>query len=153
MASTNKTTNLGLNNWTESDCPKRADFVSDNIIIDAMLGNHIKDSSLHLTADEKDRVSAPYSINTYYGTGEESTRLKYNYIPSIVLVCKKNSAFQTVSGSNVKMNAGIASLIGTTGGLLIEDNYVVVSQSEEAINGVFYNLNESAGEYLVIAFK
>ena len=53
MSSTNKTANLGLNSWIESDRPKRTDFVSDNTIIDNVLGNHVKDNGVHLTAEEK----------------------------------------------------------------------------------------------------
>ena len=41
MASSQFTTNLGLCNWLESDRPKRADFVSDNGIIDSVLGGHL----------------------------------------------------------------------------------------------------------------
>ena len=153
MASSNKTANLGLNNWTESDCPKRSDFVSDNQIIDNLVGNHIKDSSLHLTASEKDRVSAPFDINTYYGTGEESTTLQFNYIPSLVIVCKKNSLLQESKSSYVVVNSGVASSVGTTGGVRISNKIVTVEQSTSATDGVFYNLNNSSSEYMIITFK
>ena len=38
MSSTNKTTNLGLNQWTGNDSPKREDFNNDNQIIDEKIG-------------------------------------------------------------------------------------------------------------------
>ena len=42
MASTNKTEYLSLNAWVESDRPQRADFNSDNSIIDSALGAHLE---------------------------------------------------------------------------------------------------------------
>ena len=66
MASTNKTQNLGLNNWLETDKPKRIDFVSDNAIVDNILGTHIKDNDIHLTSSEKDRVSEPFEVRDLY---------------------------------------------------------------------------------------
>lgn len=153
MASSKKTANLGLNNWTETDCPKRSDFVSDNQIIDNLVGNHIKDSSLHLTSSEKDRVSVPFDINTYYGTGEASTELQFNYSPKFVIVCKKNSPLQTSKSSNIVINAAIASTVGVSGGIKISNKTVTVKQSATAENGIMYNLNDSNSEYMIITFK
>lgn len=153
MASTYKTANLGLNNWTETDCPKRSDFVADNLTIDSLVGNHIKDSSQHLTAEEKDRVSAPFDVITYYGTGEATTTIKLNYVPKLAIVCKKNSPFQKAATSYTVINSAIASSVGTTGGLVISNNTVVATQSSSATNSMFYNLNESTSEYMLITFK
>ena len=153
MASTNKTINLGLNNWLETDSPKRADFVSDNIIIDNLVGNHIKDGSLHLTADEKDRVGQPFDINTYYGTGDTFTTIKLNYIPRLAIICEKNSPYQTAGNGNIIVHSAIISDIGSTGGAEISENYVLAYQSTEATNGVVYNLNKSGSEYMLITFR
>ena len=153
MASTNKTTNLGLNNWIESDCPKRTDFVSDNLIIDNLVGNHIKDSSLHLSAEEKDRATQPFTAFTYYGTGETTTTVKFSFSPQLVIVCKKNSPF-TVAGIDYSIvNAAVVSNIGTSGGVTISDKTVTAKQSVQAENGVFYNLNKNGSEYLIVAFR
>ena len=65
MPSTNTTPNLGLNSWLSSDKPKRTDFVSDNTIIDTVLGTHISDSNLHLTSLQKDYVAEPYKIHIH----------------------------------------------------------------------------------------
>ena len=50
MASSNYTPNLHLSAWNASDRPKRADFVSDNTIIDTQLGGHIANSGIHVSA-------------------------------------------------------------------------------------------------------
>lgn len=54
MASTNKTTNLGLNQWLSSDAPKMADFNADNATIDSVIG---KLNSLN-TTDKTNLVNA-----------------------------------------------------------------------------------------------
>ena len=57
MATSNYTPNLHLSAWEATDRPKRADFVSDNTIIDTQLGGHIANGNIHLNADEKARLN------------------------------------------------------------------------------------------------
>lgn len=153
MGSSTKTTNLRLNNWTETDCPKRSDFVSDNLIIDNLVGSHIKDGSLHLSADEKDRVSEPFETCTIYGTGESTGEAKFNFTPKLVIMCMKNAPFNKHGSSYTTVNAGVATAVGTTGGVRISEYTVSFDQSTSAQNGVFYNLNNEDEEYILIAFK
>ena len=47
MASSYKTTHLGLNSWTGSDKPKRIDFVTDNEILDEALEDTVLLISSH----------------------------------------------------------------------------------------------------------
>ena len=46
MASTNKTANLDLNQWSLSDKPEMADFNADNLKIDTELSAHMAESAL-----------------------------------------------------------------------------------------------------------
>jgi hypothetical protein len=153
MSSTNKTTNLGLNNWIETDRPKRTDFVLDNNIIDTALGNHIKDNQLHLTAEEKQRVTAPFSVFTVYGTGESTVELTPGFNPSMAIVCKKGAPFCVTENGVTKVNAGIVTSGGTSGGLSISNNSVMLEQSSSAVDGVYYNLNEHKALYLAVVFR
>ena len=89
MSSTNKTSNLGLNSWIESDKPKRTDFVYDNTVIDRVLGNHVNDGNIHLTEDEKTKVQSPFVIHTIYGTGTATLNVKLGFVPSMVMIFKK----------------------------------------------------------------
>lgn len=153
MASSNKTTNLGLSQWLSTDSPKRSDFVSDNNIIDNILGNHINDANLHLSADEKTRVSEPYIIYTAYGSGEESTYLNVGFTPTLVFIFKKNAPFTEYSDSQTVVNSCVATSVGTTGGAIIEDNKVYLYQQEDTKAKILYNLNEKTAEYIVIVFR
>lgn len=153
MSSTNKTPNLGLNSWLESDRPKRTDFVSDNTIIDNVLGNHVKDNQVHLTAEEKQRATSPFEIFTIYGNGNASLQITPGFIPSMVIYCKKNAPCCVSESGYTKVNSGIATSKGTSGGISISNNTIVVQQNSAANNGILYNLNENQAQYLLIAFR
>lgn len=153
MSSTNKTSNLGLNSWLESDKPKRTDFIYDNNIIDNVLGGHISDESIHLTSEEKSRVQEPFSVKTVYGTGDSSVQVKPGFVPSMVIVYKLNSPLCQTEDSYTKVNAGVATSLGTSGGVTISDNVVTLQQDSTAQDGIFYNLNEQYSQYIAVMFR
>lgn len=153
MASTNKTSNLRLNNWIESDCPKRIDFVSDNLIIDNVLGTHIGDEDIHLTPSEKSRVSAPYLITLNQGNGNSSGVYDPGFDPKIAFIFKVSTPFQTESSGNTVMNSAIVTHKGTTGGASLLNGVLTVRQSTSPENGVLYNLNENGANYVIIYFR
>lgn len=78
MSSTNKTEELGLNQWIGSDIPKMDDFNSDNAKIDKTVGEHIGDSSIHVTAQQKRVWSNPIGCLSYIGDGSSNRSLKLN---------------------------------------------------------------------------
>ena len=49
MSSTNKTTNLKLNDWVGTDVPQREDFNADNQRIDKAIGDHTGNTTVHIT--------------------------------------------------------------------------------------------------------
>ena len=65
MASSEKSGNLGLNLWLASDRPVRADFVEDNRIIDEEVGGHLANGAIHVTQNEKNKITAPYAVKMY----------------------------------------------------------------------------------------
>ncbi|MGN0488711.1 MAG: hypothetical protein ACI4HO_05580 [Ruminococcus sp.] len=153
MSSTNKTANLGLNSWIESDRPKRTDFVSDNTIIDNVLGNHVKDNGVHLTAEEKQRVTSPFEIYTIYGNGNTTLEITPGFVPQMVIYCKKNAPYCVSESGYTKVNAGIATSKGTSGGISISNNSIIVQHNTTAANGILYNFNENQAQYLLVAFR
>ena len=153
MPSTNTTPNLGLNSWIASDRPKRTDFVSDNTIIDTVLGTHIADTDLHLTNTEKNLVSEPYKVNILYGNGNASTTLRPGFTPKLVLICKIGAPFCEYTANYTKVNAAVVTSRGSSGGASITGDSVEVTQNSAASNGILYNLNENNANYLVISFR
>ena len=53
MSSTNKTTNLKLNDWVGTDVPQREDFNADNQRIDKAIGDHTGNTTVHITQAER----------------------------------------------------------------------------------------------------
>lgn len=156
MPSTNKTKHLNLNKWEAEDRPKRNDFVSDNTILDTVVGEHINNSSLHVTASEKQKLAQMYTCVAYAGTGAATETIVLDFVPSIVFVYKKFSPPVSYnSGGYMVVNSaacGTAALGGSPG-VAISGKNVVVSQSTSASNGMFLNLNQEYGQYVVIALR
>lgn len=154
MATSQYTPNLHLNAWTESDRPKRADFVSDNNIIDTELGGHVNNNSIHLSAQEKEKITEPFVSTIYAGSGESSRTISLGFQPKLVLVYKRGVPPVTYSNgvSIVNCACGFYSR-GGTAGLSITSSGIVVSQAAMATDGMRVNLNERDGQYTVVAFK
>lgn len=153
MASTNHTPYLGLCQWSASDKPKRADFVSDNNIIDTALGGHVGNAAIHLTASEKAKLSESFVIRAYAGTGEASRAITVDFQPKLALVYKKNAPPVSYSSGNIIINAAVAAYgSGGSQGLAITSTGITVSQTS-AVGGAAVNLNENEEQYAAILFK
>lgn len=154
MASTNKTTNLGLNAWLGTDHPTRSDFVQDNTVIDEVLGEHTANSTIHLTSSEKTRVSNPIYISQYIGTGTDSTAITLDVTPKFVIVHKKNSPPVAFSSTGVVINAGMTAPYNAgTNGLSLTSNILTVSYSATMTDGARPNFNEESANYVVYSFR
>lgn len=69
MASSGKTEQLQLSLWEAGDRPERLDFRQDNEKLEELLGGHLSDPALHLTATQKEYMKRPWGVHTYRGTG------------------------------------------------------------------------------------
>ena len=154
MATSNYTPNLHLSAWADSDRPKRADFVSDNTIIDTQLGGHIADSGIHVTSSEKAKITEPFTCAGYSGNGESSRTITLGFQPKAVIVFRRGVPFVTYSGSVNTVNAACAAYgHGGSVGISIGSNGISVSESAQPDNGISVGLNTSGVQYTVIAFK
>lgn len=153
MASSGHTPHLGLCQWASSDKPKRADFVSDNSIIDSALGGHIANTAIHLTAAEKAKLSESFVVRAYAGTGASSQAISVDFQPKFALVYKKNAPPVSYSSGNIIVNAAVGAYgFGGSQGLTVSSSGITVSQSSAA-GGVAVNLNENEEQYVAIIFK
>lgn len=156
MSATNKTANLGLNSWISTDRPKRVDFVEDNTIIDEKLGGHILNTALHLTEQDREKLDSFIYAKSYSGTGAGTRQITFDFSPSFVVVFKRFDSFNSYvsSGNYTKINGAFFSKTQPTDdcGSLNGTN-LTVNQSTTASDGLFYNLNEQYGQYIVVAFK
>ena len=154
MSSSSFTTNLGLCNWAHTDRPKRADFISDNSIIDSVLGGHVNNSALHMSAEEKAKALTPFEYIVYSGNGEASRTISIGFSPTFVIVYKRGApASEYVSGVNIVNSACGVYAHGYTSGLSLSSAGAVVTQESTASNGRRICLNEEGCQYTLIAFK
>lgn len=153
MATSNYTPNLHLSAWEASDRPKRADFVSDNTIIDTQLGGHIANGNIHLSADEKAKLDEPYICMMYAGNGETQRTIPLDFHPKFVFIYKRGVPFVTYSNGVNVVNAATGSYgQGSSVGISVTSTGVLVGESA-ASDGIRVSLNENLSQYTLIAFK
>lgn len=154
MASSSYTTNLGLSNWSASDRPKRADFVSDNNIIDSVLGGHMADTTAHMTAAQKEAALQPYATMIYAGSGTDNRAVTTDFAPKFVMVFKKNAAPTENESGNTLVNSGAAAYgHGGSAGVSVSSTGFVVRQQSTASDGMRFSLNESGCQYFAVVFR
>lgn len=154
MASSNFTTNLHLSAWAAGDRPKRADFVSDNNIIDTQLGGHILDSAIHLSAAQQDKLNTPYTVSIYAGDGSAERTIQLGFTPQLAIVFKRGVIPAGWFDNKNTANFGIATNgYGFSTGVSVTTSGIIVRQIAENADGIRVSLNENGAQYTVIAFK
>lgn len=155
MASTSYTPNLGLCAWQSQDRPKRMDFVSDNQKIDDVLGAHINDKSLHVTAQEKEAYSSPYKVVTYIGDGQSSRTLSLDKAYTFAIVFSKNNPPQKtdLSGNVILKFAVVGRLFGSQSNLMLNSDSITVTEDTAVVDGVINSFNEQYDQYVMILFR
>lgn len=157
MSSSNKTPNLGLNNWAGSDHPQRADFNSDNQLLDTLAGGHIKDGDIHVTAKEKEKWNSPVEFSMYFGTNADSREIKLGYQPTAVFVYPQDMPMiVTNSGTNIA-----ECYFGAAGGIYGSRGISITSDGFNVRNNYRYQnsnnnlvmLNKANTNYIYLAWK
>lgn len=155
MASTSYTKNLGLCAWQSTDRPKRIDFVNDNSIIDEKLGEHLNNTYIHVTTEEKDKFSNPYTVFTYAGDGAASRTFALSDSYTFAIVFQKFYPPTRVTSNNIVIShfAVVGYLFGSSANITLKSDSIVVTQDTTATDGVMNNFNENGGQYVVLLFK
>lgn len=158
MSSTNKTNNLKLNSWLGSDKPQRADFNSDNEIIDSVITEHSSDTVLHTTADEKQVWNNPYEVFVYYGNGasSRSVTLTSSFAPrwGIVFAASYPVGVTDIANETHYNYFGFFSTRGSNSGITLKDKKITVVQSATAVMQTeLRNFNENGVTYVCILFR
>ena len=157
MPTTNKTPNLGLNNWVGTDKPKRSDFVEDNTLLDTVISSHLADKAAHLSAADRTVLEEPIATGTLGGNGLESSEFELPFAPRAVFVfaCYRPMSEYDVNKKYTTINAAAATTSANTPGIAIGGNKVKLSQSqtEPQAGGYFLNMNQNSGLYLYVALR
>lgn len=160
MPTENKTTNLQLNSWLGTDKPMRTDFVSDNNILDTVIGNHLADTTKHFSTQDRNLLTNPFEIFTYVGDGTSIRSISINFNARIAFVFRKNVPlfeYDPVNGYIVTNCAIVCPGYGTAVGLSLSNNTINVSQGITTTNTpntkVYVNLNSNKNNYVCILIK
>lgn len=157
MPSTNKTPQLGLNSWVDTDKPRREDFVQDNTILDTVISGHLSDMLLHLTEADRLKLSSGLVVGNRAGSGTEEASITLDFEPKLVFVFAKEKSplDYSASGSYVVVNSGIATPWGNTAGVVVSGNKVTFKQSKTnpEAGGTLLNLNKLYGQYVYLAVR
>lgn len=155
MASTSYTPNLGLCAWDGSDRPKRTDFVNDNAVIDQVVGEHIQNVGMHVTAEEKRLYANPYTVMSYVGDGAASKSIALTESYSFAIVFQKYYPSVTIDSNNnaVSHFAIVGRLFGSSSTMSMNATSITIKQDTTATNGIINNFNENEGQYVMLLFK
>lgn len=156
MGSTNKTEYLGLSGWVHSDTPKMIDFATDNNIVDAVLGKHVNNSSIHLSEEDRALLGGGITSTLMAGDGSTTRTITLDKAPKMVQIFLKNSppASWNSSKNCMVVNSAFALKSGiSSGGASLTDKKLVVTNSTAPSNGIMYNLNEEYGQYVIICYN
>ena len=156
MPSTNKTSYLNLNQWEAEDRPMRNDFNSDNLTVDRILGAHVANTDIHITAEERTYLKDSQLTMMYTGTGESTKTIALSSEVRFVIVFAAGKPLAELNSSGKTKTyfaLGYAAL-GASLGLSISAtaDSITVSQGEDT-SGNFPSLNESGVQYKVVMFK
>ena len=158
MPTNNKTPNLNLNSWIGTDKPKRQDFVNDNNIIDSVVGSHIANTVIHMTAAEKELLNSSISVGTLAGDGNATCTHTLSFSPKLVIVFVRGESpivYDSTNGYYI-YNFAIAtqSYYGSTKGASLSGTGLTLQQTQSTpSDGIFINLNKYFEQYVYIAFK
>ena len=154
MAASKKTTVLGLSLWNGTDKPRRADFVADNEALEELVGGHLQDDSVQLTAARAEKVDTPWDVRTYAGNGLTERTLLFSYEPTMVLVFPVGRGMYEHSGGCTKQYGGMA--VPGSGSLGVSVNSIQVTIRQDAAppaSGCMASMNETGVNYRMIAFR
>lgn len=159
MSSSKKTANLKLNQWNPSDIPERLDFVVDNDLIDRAISNHTKNSTIHVSPDERDAWTNFYYKFSFVGDGTSPKTIATNcpFAPTWGIIFASTyppSVVDIANDSNYNY-FGIFTNQGSTSGVsIVSGNSIKVYQSSTAVQKTEYrNYNQNGVNYIVIMFR
>ncbi len=158
MSSTNKTTNLKLNDWVGTDVPQREDFNADNQRIDSAFGSHIGNTTVHITQAERELWELPFYYYNYFGNGQTTRTVEVPspFTPRFAIVFADGMA-PTVCKFSSSANyhyVAFGSQTRSTIGLTLSGTTLTVEQSVAPVTGQEYAcLNQNATTYAVLFFR
>lgn len=123
---------------------------------DLLCGTHIRDTDIHLSATQKERLDVPYDTGSYFGRGSGTLSIDLGFKPSLVVVLVNGMPLFSIDVTTGKGNArsAIGFERGASIGLELTDTgFKVKTSSTEEHDNCYPDLNALGITYRYIAFK
>ena len=120
---------------------------------DLLCGSHITDPDIHLSAAQRDYLSAPVVTGSYFGTGSSSRAVSLGFSPQALFVAAQGSpgcVYDSATG-RTKVYSASASRQAGSPGLSISANGF--SLNSVAAGNCEPCLNEAGADYFYVAWK
>lgn len=137
-------------------CPAQSSDMQFPSFLDKTLlcGTHIRDTSIHLSADEKEFLGEPLIAGSYQGMGQSVRNIDLGFRPSLVIVFAGGLPLIAADGASLTAYSGAAAGGSGTAGLEITQNgFRVSSGSAHAAGNCVPELNEAGTGYTYIVMK
>lgn len=160
MSSYNKTEKLKLNQWRESDVPKRSDFNYDNEVIDSAISTHNENSEIHITADERAKWNNYIYSGVYFGDGKLSrkieTKCPFDAVFGIVFADDTPPSIHYNDDGTTHHYVSYISRFGCSIGAALDENsrdISVINSFGAEIEKEHLNMNEKGIMYRYVLFR
>lgn len=142
---------------TADFCPAASSNMNFQSFFDKTLlcGSHIRDMSIHASAEEKQLWEHPLFVTRYTGTGEGSRLMTLDFAPSWVMVfaVQYPSVLYNASQQRTELYSGTASVYGCTEGITLNERDVRVYSGQGDFPGVMPYLNKAGFTYCLAAAR
>ena len=137
-------------------CPAQSSDMQFPSFLDKTLlcGTHIRDTSIHLSPEEKEFLSEPLITGSYQGMGQSVRNIDLGFSPSLVIVFAGGLPLIAADGANLKAySAAAVSGSGSAGLEITQNGFRVKSGAAHISENCIPLLNEAGTGYTYIAMK
>ncbi len=142
---------------TADFCPAASSNMNFQSFFDKTLlcGSHIRDMSIHASADEKHLWEHPLFVTRYMGTGEGSRLITLDFAPSYaaVFAVQYPPMLYNPTQQRTELYSGSASKFGSTEGITVSGRDVRVYSDQGTFPGVMPYLNKAGFTYCLVAAR
>ena len=137
-------------------CPAQSSDMQFPSFLDKTLlcGTHIRDTSIHLSPEEKEFLGEPLITGSYQGMGQSVRNIDLGFSPSLVIVFAGGLPLIAADGANLKAySAAAVSGSGSAGLEITQNGFRVKSGAAHISENCIPLLNEAGTGYTYIAMK
>lgn len=136
-------------------CPAYSvDGVAIKPYADFLCKTHVKDTTIHVSQEEKEYLNEPFVSGMYVGDGASETNIYLGFRPQFVLVFGSGTAGLGFMEDRIEAYFAFALRTRSTKGIAITSDGFKINYGESVVSrGSYPRLNDFAQSYNYIAFK